>query len=163
MFDCYNNIDLHNFSILNNSDIRLKTNICDTDINALDLLNKIDLKSFDWIEDSKHENIGMIAQQIQAVIPDLVHEDKETSKLSIDQIKLIPYIIKAIQELSSIINGNNVSRKSVMTKQSTVLSNDDVYAKYSPEDKQKFVELLKSKQEVKPQTEEVIEYEPVYI
>ena len=162
IFDCYNNIDLHNYSILNNSDIRLKTNICDTDINALDLLSKIELKSFDWIEDNKHENIGIIAQQLQEIIPDLVHEDKETSKLSIDQIKLIPYIIKAIQELSSITN-NNISRKSVMTKQSAVVSNDDVYAKYSLAEKQKFVDLLKSNREVKPQTEEVIEYEPVYI
>lgn len=58
------------------------------------------MKEFDWIESNEHEDIGMIAQQLKEVLPDLVYEDKETSKLSIKTDILIPYLIKAIQELS---------------------------------------------------------------
>ena len=79
----------------------MKTNINDTKVNALDILSSIELKEFDWIEDGSHEEIGMIAQQLQTVAPDLVFEDEQTGKLSIKTIKLIPYLIKAIQELST--------------------------------------------------------------
>ena len=93
-------IDVGGNSIVNQSDARLKTNINDTKVNALDTLSNIELKEFDWIEDGSHEAIGMIAQQLQTVAPDLVFEDSQTGKLSIKTIKLIPYLIKAIQELS---------------------------------------------------------------
>ncbi len=94
-------IDVGGNSIVNQSDARLKTNINDTKINAIDVLSNIELKEFDWIEDGSHEDIGMIAQQLRTVAPDLVFEDNETGKLSIKTIKLIPYLIKAIQELST--------------------------------------------------------------
>lgn len=90
-------------SFTNPSDITLKTNIDDTKIDALDKLNQIELKEFDWIKNNEHENIGIIAQQLQDILPDLVCEDSETGKLSIKTTKLIPYLIKAIQELYSLV------------------------------------------------------------
>lgn len=105
LVDCYNNIDLHNYSILNQSDARYKTNIEPTEIEAIPLLSKIDLKKFDWIESGEHCDIGMIAQQLQEVLPALVDENKETGRLSIKSDKFIPYLIKAIQELTDYIMG----------------------------------------------------------
>ena len=99
--DCLANLDMNNNSILNNSDIRLKTNIQDTNVNALELINQIEMKSFDWIDSNKHEQIGMIAQQLQEIIPDVVYESPDDSKLSIKPLEFIPYLIKAIQELSA--------------------------------------------------------------
>ena len=99
--DCLANLDMNNNSILNNSDIRLKTNIQDTNVNALELINQIEMKSFDWIDSNKHEQIGMIAQQLQEIIPNVVYESPDDSKLSIKPLEFIPYLIKAIQELSA--------------------------------------------------------------
>ncbi len=109
LVDCYNNIDLHNYSILNQSDARYKTNIANTDVNALEVLQNIQLKSFDWIESGEHCDIGMIAQQLREVLPELVDENAETKRLSIKTDKFIPYLIKAIQELAQM----NVTRSSV--------------------------------------------------
>lgn len=96
-------------SFTNPSDATLKTNIDDTKIDALDKLNQIKLKEFDWIENNEHENIGIIAQQLQDILPELVCEDSETGKLSIKTTKFVPYLIKAIQELSSLV-GNKVDK-----------------------------------------------------
>lgn len=97
--DIYSNIDMHNWDILNQSDARMKKNIQDCSINALELLNNIELKEFDWIQSNEHEPIGIIAQQLQEFAPELVEE--KDGHLSIKTMKLIFYLIKAVQELSS--------------------------------------------------------------
>lgn len=105
--ECHGNLDLLNtYSVINSSDERLKTNIKKTKVNALDLINQIELKEFDWIEDNKHENIGVIAQQLKEFLPDVIYEDEETTKMSIQPLKFIPYLIKAIQELSNKIDAD---------------------------------------------------------
>lgn len=107
---CYNTLDMSNYSIVNQSDARLKTNICDCKINALDILNAIELKQFDWINDGSHESIGVIAQQVEKIAPDLVCEDEKGTK-SIKTDKFIWYAIKAIQELYEIIDDRKKSKK----------------------------------------------------
>lgn len=95
------------------SDERLKKNIEASKVNCLDKVNKINLVEFDFIDEKKyggHHNIGYIAQELKEIIPDAVLEvpadeqDKEiygTETLyTIDDAKMIPYLIKAIQELS---------------------------------------------------------------
>ena len=87
------------------SDKRLKTNIKPTKINALDTLNSIEMVEFNWKKDNKFEKIGAIAQQVQSVDEDLVvrdMDDKQTYNdyLRIDYYDTIPYLIKAVQELS---------------------------------------------------------------
>lgn len=138
----YQNIDMHGFNILNPSDARLKTNIETTEVNALDTLNQIELKQFDWIENDNHEDIAMIAQQLQNVLPDLVHEDESNGKLSIKTDKFIPYLIKAIQELSNKINSLNGSEPS--TPKSRHASHNS-WEDISLEEKNEFVEKIKEK------------------
>lgn len=98
--DIYSDIDMHYWDILNQSDARMKKNIQDSSVNALEFLNKIELKEFDWIQSGDHEPIGIIAQQLQEFAPELVKE-KEDGRLSIKTMKLIFYLIKAVQELSA--------------------------------------------------------------
>lgn len=100
----YTDINMNGNDINNQSDYRLKTNIVDVSENALSLLNRINLKSFDWIKSGKHENMGIIAQQLETILPDLISTNETTEIKSIKIVKLIPYIIKAIQELSEKIN-----------------------------------------------------------
>ncbi len=97
--DIYSNIDMHGWSIKNQSDARMKKNINPTQVNALKLLNSIDLKEYDWVRSGEHEPIGIIAQQLQLFAPELVEEEKD-GHLSIKTTKFIFYLIKAIQELS---------------------------------------------------------------
>lgn len=97
--DLYTNMDMHNYSIYNQSDARMKKNIAPTKVNALEILNAFDMKEFDWVQDNSHEDIGIIAQQLEMVAPDLV-EYHSDGHMSIKTTKFIFYLIKAIQELS---------------------------------------------------------------
>lgn len=102
--DVWASIDMNGHYISNQSDSRLKTNIVDTDINAVNLLNSIELKSFDWINSGNHVDVGLIAQQLEKVMPSLVTTNERTGLKGISYIEIIPYLIKAIQELSDIVN-----------------------------------------------------------
>jgi phage minor structural protein len=87
------------------SDKRLKENIQPTKVNALDTLNQIEMVEFNWKKDGKFEKIGAIAQQVENVDESLVvqhFEDKDTPTdyLRINYYDTIPYLIKAVQELS---------------------------------------------------------------
>lgn len=99
--DCYTDLDMNRHSIYNQSDARLKDNITDV-ASALNAINSIEIKSFDWLTDGRHVDAGIIAQQLQQVLPELVRED-EQGLLSVNYIGLIPYLVKAIQELRSAV------------------------------------------------------------
>lgn len=47
------------------SDIRLKTNICPTEVEVLPLLNQIGIYQFDWKRDGVHQKIGFIADYLE--------------------------------------------------------------------------------------------------
>lgn len=97
--DFYSPLNLHGWGYTNNSDVRLKTNIKDTAIRGLEVVNAIDLKEFDWIQSGEHQAIGIIAQQIQSFAPELISEDASDGHLKLNTDKLVYYCIKAIQEL----------------------------------------------------------------
>ena len=87
------------------SDKRFKTNIKPTKVKAVDLLNKIEMVEFNWRKDNKFEKIGAIAQQVQSVEESLVVKDMDSKQSHSDYLRIsyydtIPYLIKAIQELS---------------------------------------------------------------
>ena len=120
--DIYSDIDMHNWDINNQSDARMKTNIRDCSVSALELLNSIELKEFDWIQTGEHEAVGIIAQQLQEFAPELVKEEKD-GHLSIKTLKFVFYLIKAIQELSG------VERRSVWKDPYTLLEKKAFCAK----------------------------------
>ena len=84
---------------------RLKENIVDAS-SQLDTIKNIQIREFDWKSNSHHE-LGLIAQEINTIIPDVVREggDNEAEHpWSVDYGKLTPYIIKALQEQQTIID-----------------------------------------------------------
>ena len=88
------------------SDGRLKTNVNSTKVNALETLNNIEMVEFNWIKDGEFEKIGAIAQQVQSVEETLVVNDTSDKNNPSDYLRIsyyncIPYLIKAIQELST--------------------------------------------------------------
>ena len=93
------------------SDKRLKENITDSKINAIDILKKIKIKSFDWKANKEHIDAGIIAQEVEEVNKNFVlkrpilNEKKEITdyKYYINELPIISTLIKAIQEQQEII------------------------------------------------------------
>lgn len=93
------------------SDIRLKQNIQPLN-QSLELINKLNPVSYNWNEKAKELNqnkdekkdVGVIAQELEKVLPNLVHNIYNDEFLAVDYVKLIPYLIGAIQELTDKIN-----------------------------------------------------------
>lgn len=89
------------------SDIRLKFNIKESNQDCLDLISKINFKSFDWKKDGfgktkKHTNTGIIADELELLDDSLVYthnKDEEKTKY-IDDFRLLAVTTKAVQELN---------------------------------------------------------------
>nr|DAQ77056.1 MAG TPA: Neck appendage protein [Caudoviricetes sp.] len=94
------------------SDRRLKENILSTSVQALNEINQLNLVSFDYIETKNHEEIGLIAQEVEEIIPQAISRDPESedSYLHIDYTAFVPYLIKAIQELNQKLEKLNERR-----------------------------------------------------
>ena len=84
------------------SDRRLKRDIVDTNVNAIDRINQLRMVAFDFIKTGKHEEIGLIAQEVEAILPSAISKnpEKEDDYLHIDYVAIVPYLVKAIQELN---------------------------------------------------------------
>ena len=86
-------------TITANSDAKLKKNVA-TVSNALDKVNLLRGVEFDYIADDKH-SIGVIAQEVEAVLPDLVEGD-ETKSVAYGNLTAV--LIEAVKELTAEVN-----------------------------------------------------------
>lgn len=85
-------------SIAQPSDSRLKENIEDYD-GSSEVIKDIKVRSFNWKSDeSKTEQIGFIAQELQSVLPTAVETNEETGMLNVRSNDLIPYIVGALSD-----------------------------------------------------------------
>jgi hypothetical protein len=97
------------------SDRRWKTNIKNID-SPLEKISQINGVEFDWIEDepvhgNKGHDIGVIAQEIEKILPDAV-QTRESGMKAVKYEKVIPLLIEAvkeqqkqIEELKQLLNG----------------------------------------------------------
>lgn len=88
----------------NVSDQKLKTDIHDSSVSALDAINKIQHRSFNWKRSKIHVDNGYVAQELEKVIPDATYDVPQDDGSATKQIRLlsvVPYLSKAIQELSA--------------------------------------------------------------
>lgn len=87
-----------------NSDIRLKMNVKDSEVNALNTINRIKVRQFNWKKDGKHQKIGFIADELEELDEKFSigggYEGKTMDVKSVDTFYLMGYMVKAIQELS---------------------------------------------------------------
>ena len=79
------------------SDKRLKTNIRPIET-PLDLVKKLNGVRFDW-KDSGNASVGVIAQNVEEVFPELVYTNENGIK-SVAYDKLVAVLIEAIKELA---------------------------------------------------------------
>ena len=96
------------YTNLNISDIRLKENIEASETDALETVNQMKVRQFDWKErmGGWHQNIGFVADELEEIDPNLALGGgyDENGEMDIKQINspyLLNYAIKAIQELSA--------------------------------------------------------------
>nr|DAF91242.1 MAG TPA: Neck appendage protein [Siphoviridae sp. ctcC24] len=112
----YTNMDAHNgylYFYLDNgtydwitlnkdlSDRRYKTNIQDSQVSALDVIDKLKTYSYRKEYDGKVEDIscGIMAQDVQEYAPEAFYENPDGA-YSYKVFELVPYLIKGIQELN---------------------------------------------------------------
>ena len=83
------------------SDRRIKTNIKESEIKALDVINKFKTYSFtrDYKDQVKDIQLGIMAQDVKKYMHDAFVENPD-GIYSYEPFEMIPYLIKAIQELS---------------------------------------------------------------
>ena len=83
------------------SDRRYKSNIEDSKVSALEVINRLKTYSYRKEYDNKIEDIacGIMAQDVQKYVPEAFYENPDGA-YSYRTFELVPYLIKAIQELA---------------------------------------------------------------
>jgi endosialidase-like protein len=81
------------------SDLRLKKNVQNLPSQSAGIMS-LRLVSWDWLDghDAGKENVGVVAQEIQRVYPDVVREDPQTKTLTVNYVALVPRLLKLAQE-----------------------------------------------------------------
>ena len=92
-------------SILNNilSDVRLKTNIQDSDVDGLNVIKQIKIRQFDWKANESHQNIGVIADELEQIDPWFASGGGEELK-TVNTLYFVSCLAKAVQQLSAKID-----------------------------------------------------------
>ncbi|GGG44460.1 tail fiber domain-containing protein [Bizionia arctica] len=88
--------------LVHSSDRRLKKDITPLSY-GLDTVLQLNPVQYNWINRTQdYKSIGLIAQEVQPVISEIVHEDDDEAKtLSVSYTELIPVLINAVKELKA--------------------------------------------------------------
>jgi len=99
-------------TITETSDARMKRNVAPIH-NALELVTGLQGVSFDWNREAwphrvfeAGRQIGLIAQEVERVVPEVVHQDND-GYYSVAYSKLVPLLIEAIKEQQELIEAQN--------------------------------------------------------
>ena len=93
------------------SDRRYKSNIEDSKVSALEVIDRLKTYSYRKEYDGKIEDIscGIMAQDVQKYVPEAFYENPDGA-YSYRAFELVPYLIKAIQELNQKVEKLNEGR-----------------------------------------------------
>jgi hypothetical protein len=81
------------------SDYRLKEDL--QDFKGLDMVSKIPVYDFKWKTDESR-SYGVMAHELQEVLPDAVSGEKDAEEMQgVDYSKIVPLLVKSIQELKA--------------------------------------------------------------
>ena len=91
------------------SDRRLKTNI-EPISSALEKVSRLKGFYFSWIQNEatgmkfdQDRHLGVIAQEVQKVIPEVVKQSSLNNYYTVDYISLVPLLIEAIHDLERVL------------------------------------------------------------
>ena len=98
------NGDAGTITLVPSSDRRYKENIQDSTYGALNMIDSLKMRQFNWKKSYKrkgmHIDIGLIAQEVQEVDNRFV-DDSDEDSLGIYSTEFIYPLLKAVQELSA--------------------------------------------------------------
>jgi hypothetical protein len=118
------------------SDARLKTKINDFE-GGLDMVSRMKVRKYEFIESPGNERIGFLAQELQTVFPEAVSGDPEgdvtEEPMGVAYGRLTPVLVEAIQEL----NENKSSKAEV-----EVLKAENETLKKSLQEQEKTIAML---------------------
>jgi len=86
------------------SDIRLKTNIEPLTYGLKEVL-QLRPVSYDWKDNSGKNKIGLIAQEVKKIVPQVVIGDETKENLGMNYAELVPVLINSVKELQAQIDG----------------------------------------------------------
>ena len=130
-----------NVDVTVSSDARLKANIVSLGATLSKLLN-IDGKTY-TVKKNGAQKIGVLAQEIQEVFPELVSEDKE-GMLSVNYQGLIPVLINALKEQEEKIVKQQTEINHLKAQETKLLSQEKRIE--SQEERLKSLERILSKE-----------------
>jgi hypothetical protein len=93
------------------SDIRRKKHVEDLSY-GLETVMQMCPVSYQWIDGSQEVKLGLIAQEVLGIVPEVVHTGDDSDLLGLNYADLIPVLIRAIQELKE---ENNQMKASIAT------------------------------------------------
>jgi hypothetical protein len=130
------------------SDIRLKTNIEDL-VDAILIINSLSGKKYEWREGTVFNQqtggqkvIGLIAQQVREVLPELVHEDKD-GLLTVSYADLVPVIISAFNEQTQELRVFREEVRQELSDLQNLLKSQQSFGKDTNQEIQKQLDSLK--------------------
>ncbi|SFE77662.1 tail fiber domain-containing protein, partial [Thermoflexibacter ruber] len=132
-------------TLINASDARYKKNIKPIE-NALEKVNQVDGVTYHWKEefsDNKTLQLGVIAQELEKVFPNLVHTNDKGYK-SVNYIGLIPVLLEAIKEQQKQIEALSNKVNTLNTENNTLKAqaNETASLKTQMETMQKQLNVL---------------------
>jgi len=81
------------------SDKRLKENIADA-TGSGDLLDAMNVRQFDWKSNGRHEDFGLVAQEVKNLVPNAVSGDADSDDMmQIDYSKLVGLLLAEVKDL----------------------------------------------------------------
>jgi adenine-specific DNA methylase len=107
-----------------NSDRTLKQDIVPLD-KSLDKVRALQGYTFTWIKDGRAD-VGVIAQEVENIYPELVHTDVTTGLKSVEYGNLVAPLIEAVKELANAFDAlatrvfNTESRQTELEKQNEI-------------------------------------------
>jgi hypothetical protein len=84
--------------VIQTSDARLKTSIEEIPYGLNEVL-QLQPVVYDWIGEPGRRKVGLLAQDVASIVPEVVSGDPETQTLGMNYGELVPVLINAIKEL----------------------------------------------------------------
>lgn len=99
----FGDVTANNFNTT--SDYRLKNNITEITYTVTEKIDELRVVSFNYKNNPGDTEVGFIAHEVQQVFPTLVSGEKDGEEIqTINMVKLIPYLVKSLQECKARID-----------------------------------------------------------
>lgn len=98
------------------SDARLKEHITDMQY-GLNEIMKLRPVTYRWKQDPSMLKVGLIAQEVQQVVPEVVVGNAQSDTLGMNYAELVPVLIKSVQELKKEIEDLKKELETIKAKQ----------------------------------------------